>query len=208
MGNKPSSPEKGDTKPKDRPQAPPLPPTCDLKCQKEKDLALLKKALDKAAETKDTDPDSYEKARIAYFTLLNGQGWLTQEKQKIASQEVQPLLESYRKQYEKLKGEQQSQDMFDKLSKTLKSKANDQTTDFLQKELDKERSKAQALDRMNELNSGTPYSPTPVQQYISIMIDIVIVILIIAGLYFGFTKMDILQGYFSSATESVPELTT
>ena len=70
MGNQPSAsaPKTPTT------SQPPL--VCDLNCQKEKDLALLKTKLDDAEKTKDTDPDGYSKARIAYYTLLNGQGWL------------------------------------------------------------------------------------------------------------------------------------
>ena len=87
MGNQPSSPTPAPPS-ASPPSIPPLPPPCDLQCQKEKQLVLLKQNLD--AANKQSDPEGYEKARIAYFTLLNGPGWLAQEKQRIAKQEVEP----------------------------------------------------------------------------------------------------------------------
>jgi hypothetical protein len=84
MGNQPSAPPSAPPSP-----SPPLPPPCDPNCQKQKDLALLKVALDTATENQDQDPAGYEKARIAYYTLLNGQGWLNTEKQRIATEDVQ-----------------------------------------------------------------------------------------------------------------------
>ena len=163
------------------------PQVCDLKCQKEKDLALLKTNLDNT--NKEEDPDGYEKARIAYYTLLNGQGWLQAEKQKIAKEDVQPLLSNYRTEYDALKGEKKSQSMFTKLMNHLKSQNND--TDFLNKEFLKEKDKADVLDRMNELNAGTPVSapsPTGLYEYIPLLIDLIIVLLGFSVMYLVYTK--------------------
>ena len=163
------------------------PLVCDLKCQKEKDLALLKTNLDNA--DRETDPDGYEKARIAYYTLLNGQGWLQSEKQKIAKEDVQPLLTNYRSQYDALKGEKKSQSTFTQLMNHLKSQNND--NDFLNKELLKEKDKADVLDRMNQLNAGTPNSIpslTGLHGYIPIVIDILIFSMICGVIYLIYTK--------------------
>jgi hypothetical protein len=163
---------------------PPL--VCDLKCQKEKDLALLKTNLDNA--DKQTDPDGYEKARIAYYTLLNGQGWLQTEKQKIAKEDVEPLLTNYRTEYDALKGEKKSQSVFSKLMNHLKSQNTD--NDFLNKEFLKEKDKADVLDRMNALNAGTPNSPSPTgfYEYIPTLIDFIILLLGFAVIYLVYTK--------------------
>lgn len=181
---------------------PPL--VCDLKCQKEKDLALLKTNLDNA--DKEKDPAGYEKARIAYYTLLNGQGWLQTEKQRIAKEDVEPLLSNYRTEYDALKGEKKSQSMFTQLMNHLKSQNND--NDFLNKELLKEKDKADVLDRMNELNAGTPISnpsPTGYYQYIPLIIDIIIALLAFLVIYLIYTKF--IQNK-SAITNSVSGMTT
>jgi hypothetical protein len=180
---------------------PPL--VCDLKCQKEKDLALLKTNLDNA--DKEKDPDGYEKARIAYYTLLNGQGWLQTEKQKIAKEEVEPLLSNYRTEYDALKGEKKSQSMFTKLMNNLKSQNED--NDFLNKELLKEKDKADVLDRLNQLNAGTPttLSLTGFYQYIPTLIDFIILLLGLTVIYLIYTKF-IQSGAVINA--SVADMTT
>jgi hypothetical protein len=179
------------------------PVICDLKCQKEKDLALLKSNLDKVDKKK--NPTEYENARIAYYTLLNGQGWLQAEKQRIAKQDVEPVLSNYRTQYDALKGEKKSQSMFTQLMNHLKSQDDD--SDFLNKQMNLEKDKADVLDRMNELNAGTPVStptPTGFYAYIPIIIDIVIALLGIAVLYLIYSKFMLTP----VEDESVPEMIT
>ncbi len=191
MGNQPSLP---------MPQAPisanvvpPPPPPCDLECQKQKQLVLLKQSMDAAQGT-----DGYEKARIAYYTLLNGPGWLAQEKHRIASEEVEPVLKSYQQQYNALKGEQQSQSIFKNLADGLKVQlaADEQSNAYLDKQLMIEKDKAQTAERMSELGSSS--------SYISWVIDIVIAILGLFVLYKAYTR------FFGqvSMSPAVPDLTS
>uniref|UniRef100_A0A6C0JQ63 Uncharacterized protein n=1 Tax=viral metagenome TaxID=1070528 RepID=A0A6C0JQ63_9ZZZZ len=191
MGNQPSSPTQTSA-----PPLPPPPPPCDLNCQKDKDLALLKTALDNA--DKDTDPVGYEKARIAYYTLLNGQGWLNTEKQRIAKDEVEPVVSSYNSKYSALKGEQQSQSVFVNLANNLKAQQASGIEDnaFLQKQLSKDKDRADVLKRLSSFS-------TPSFSYIPIIIDIIIGILMIAVLYLGFTKVDRIRSFFVSSTDSI-----
>lgn len=203
MGNQPSAPP-----PPSSPPPPPIPPPCDLNCQKQKDLALLKSALDTATENQDQDPAGYEKARIAYYTLLNGQGWLNTEKQRIATDEVQPALNKYRTQYNSLKGEKQSQSIFTNLSNALIAQEGADTADnsFLKKQLAIERDRVDVINRMNDLLIGTPESPQS-GSYIPLIIDIIIGILIIGVLFLGFTKLDSIKNMFSVST-SVSDVVT
>jgi tetrahydromethanopterin S-methyltransferase subunit F len=144
---------------------------------------LLKAAFDKAALTKDEDPEGYRKARIAYFTLLNGQGWLQGEKQRIAEKDVAPVLKEYTATYNSLKGEQQSQSMFAKLANMFTSQPNDNMY------ADKLKTKADVLNRMNELNAGTPVTqPTPSSGYLGIIIDGIIALLLVIVLYLAYKR--------------------
>ena len=202
MGNQPSAP------PPPSPPPPPLPEPCDLNCQKQKDLVLLKSALDTATENQDQDPDGYEKARIAYYTLLNGQGWLNTEKQRIATNEVQPILNKYNTQYNALKSEKQSQSIFTNLSNALIAQEGADIADnaFLKKQLASEKDRADVINRMNDLASGTPENPQS-GSYIPIIIDILIGVLMIAVLYIGFSKLESIKNIFGIST-LVSDVTT
>lgn len=191
MGNQPSAPS---------PQAPQeLPPICDLDCHKEKDLALLKSALDKATNTQAEDPIGYEKARIAYYTLLNGQGWLNTEKQRIAKDEVEPIVNSYTTRFNNLKTEQKTNSIFTNLSDNLKAQVNSDKSDsnYLSKQLNLEKDKADVLNRLSSFPSG---STTNYGNYLPIIIDIIIGILMLGVLYFGFTKLNKLGYLFRSSS--------
>lgn len=199
MGNQPSAPAPpAPPAPPPPPPLPPPPPPCDMDCQKAKNLALLKSALDTAAENQDQDPEGYETARIAYYTLLNGQGWLTSEKDRIAREEVQPILSSYNSTYTALKGEKQSQSAFMSLANNLKAQeaGDKESNKFLEKQVIKEKDKADVLDRLKSLSS--PVSSSSYYSYIPIFIDILIVGLTIGAVYLGFTKFNRIRSFFMS----------
>jgi hypothetical protein len=185
MGNQPSAP------PPPPPQAtptsiPPLPPPCDLQCQKDKQLALLKTTLDNTDPV--NDPENYEQARIAYFTLLNGQGWLNSEKSRIATEEVQPVLKDFSSKFDALKGEQKSQKMFTKMADVLKAQetADKSSNDFLNKQLMAEQDKANVSDRLNELNSTS-------SSYISTGVDVLILLLAISVSWSVYKKVSVVS---------------
>jgi hypothetical protein len=186
MGNQPSAPPPPPPPP--APAPPPLPPPCDLDCQKQKQLAVLKTALDTA-----TDPIEKEKARIAYYTLLNGQGWLATEKTRIAKEDVEPVLVSYSNNFNTLKAEQQSNSTIKKLAGelTAKSKADAETTNFLDKEFNENKDRANVLDRLNQLNTGGG-------SYIPIIMDIVLSLLGIFVVY------SLVKRFYKSAPAVVP----
>jgi len=205
MGNQTSAPAPPQATPMATPMAiPPLPPPCDLECQKQKDLALLKTALDTADENKEQDPAGYEKARIAYYTLLNGQGWLQSEKQRIAKDDVEPLVKSYTTKYNSLKSEQQSQKVFVNLQSVLKTQEESDLADnsFFKKQLEKEQSQTDVVNRLSSLQPG---STSSVISYVPILIDFVMFVLALAVVYLVVTKFSNLQSLFgmSAATQSI-----
>jgi len=200
MGNQSSAPEPPPPPPPPQQLPPPLPPPCDLECQKQKNLALLKTAFDQAAETQDQDPAGYEKARIAYYTLLNGPGWLAIEKQRIAKEDVKPVLDDYNSQYNSLKSEQQSQSIFTNLANVLKSQESSdlESNAFLKKQLNEEKDKAQILDRLNSLNSIPQQT-----SYIPMILDIMYVLLMIAIVYVGYTKFSVIKNKFVASPNAM-----
>jgi hypothetical protein len=156
---------------------------------------LLKQALD--STDPDSDPEGYEKARIAYYTLLNGPGWLAQEKQTIAKNDVEPVIKSYRQRHSALKGEQQSQSIFTNLANALEAQegADKQSNQFLQKQLTAEKDKAHVADRINQLGGNVSIVTT---SYLSWIVDIVLAILGIYVAYKLYTR------FFGKITMSPP----
>ena len=62
--------------------------------QREQELA------DALVTMKNAPPDAYEQARIHYFTLKEGQGWLRTEKERLANSEIDPFLKQMTDKYE------------------------------------------------------------------------------------------------------------
>lgn len=49
---------------------------CDIECQKQKQLKTLLGAYNDASQKAGSDPQGYERAKIAYFSLRDGPTWL------------------------------------------------------------------------------------------------------------------------------------
>jgi hypothetical protein len=200
MGNQPSAP----TKPSElsKPEVIPPPPVCDADCQRQKKLAGLKNTLDQKTLTKATDPEGYEQARIAYFTELNGQGWLAEEKQRIANEEVSPKVTQYTTQYEQLKTQQQNQQVFLNLMNALKEEeAQDETDlDYLEKKANQEKDQVDVLNRLAVLNQGQ--APVATTNYWPTILQVAIGILALIIVYLIYSKFGTLKSYLGIGQSS------
>jgi hypothetical protein len=177
MGNAPSS-----ARPAPQPPPPPpLPPVCDLDCQRKKDLAILRTALDNSNKT--TDPAGYNRARVAYYTLLEGPGWLDKERKTLAQNEVLPILNNFNSQFDSLKKEEESNKMFVNLADSLraKSEADDYDSQYLKRVLEAEKDKAGVEARTNELNFNSG-------SYLPFLMDALIALLFISVAFLLVTK--------------------
>lgn len=159
MGNQPSAPSSQPSQLSLPQSGTPLPPVCDMACQRQKQLDGLKTALDTATTSKDSDPEGYEKARVAYYTLLEGNTWLATEKDSIAKQDIEPVLTEYSNHYNELKKRKKEQDVFVNLAATLKNQevGNEEELAFLKNETGKEKVQTDVLNRLTQING----SPTP-----------------------------------------------
>lgn len=179
---------------------PPPPPVCDSNCQKQKMLDGLKLTLDQKEETQKTDPEGYEQARLAYYTALNGQGWLTEEKNRLASDEVEPIVSKYTAEYNTLKEQIKKNKVFSNLASTLQAEQQGDEEDvrFLKKQFQKEKDTVDVLNRLTSLSNA------PVQSnYLPMLADIGITILAMFVIYLIYSKFSIIKGYFVSQP-SVP----
>lgn len=191
MGNQPSAPAPSSSAP---PQLapPPLPPVCDAPCQRQKLLTGLKATLDQKEQTQSQDPEGYEQARIAYYTALNGDGWLAQEKQRIAQDEISPKITGYTNQYNELKNKQSTQQVFVNLMGALEADqaGDEKDLEYLKKQVQEEKDRAAVLNRLAVLGGSS--SPS----YAPIILDVVLALLGLGIVYMLYTKFSIIKGYF------------
>lgn len=190
MGNQPSTSQPSQ-----------LPPVCDSECQRQKLLSGLKTNLDQKEQTKEQDPEGYEQARIAYNTALYGDTWLASEKQRIARDEISPKITSYTTQYDDLKKQQSSQQVFVNLMNGLQAQQESDEHDlqFLQKQVRAEKDKTDVLNRLTLL--GSPSTDTT--SYMPILLDVIVAILGIVVLYLLYTKFSTLKRYFGYSSPEV-----
>ena len=66
------------------------------KIDKELKVKTAFQKLQDAENARDEAPDSFEQARIAYYTLLKGDDWKEEESKRIARAEVNPVVDGYR----------------------------------------------------------------------------------------------------------------
>lgn len=187
MGNQPSTSGSG---PAPAPP-PPLTITCDAECQRTKNLALLKSEMDKAKGTA-----GYEPARVKYYTLLEGQGWLAKEKERIAKDELDSKIQTYTSRYEALKGQQKIQKKYSNLVSVFK--AQEAEGEERKKDIVDVQAKTSVLNRLSELtpvSSGFSYIT-----YLPIVLDVLIGILSLVVLYMLYSK------FMSSPSGSVEQI--
>jgi hypothetical protein len=77
-------------------------PPVYAKIEKQTELANAFKELQDAENTRDKSPEAYQSARVRYYTLLKGEGWASEEKERIAKAEVLPEVNKYSDAYQDL----------------------------------------------------------------------------------------------------------
>jgi hypothetical protein len=186
MGNTPSAPPPPQVTPTVpttipsvtvSPPPPPPIPVCDANCQKQKELTALRTALDIATANKVSDPETYQKARINYYTKLEGQGWLDKERTRIGEEEVGPLAEQLNQKYQSLVEEKKNQSNFLGLLDVLKSEKqqNEQELKYIYDQTAQNEDKRVTIDRTNELGGQTIIDP--IGSYYPLMFQILLAIL-------------------------------
>jgi hypothetical protein len=131
----------------------------------------LKEALD---YMNSAPPESYEQARIHYYTLKEGQGWLRTEKERLANNEVDPILAKVTAQFEALNKRPQYQEPINEIG-------DEAETRYLHRRFMKDQDKARVANRLNSLGvtqtteSWIPY----ILDFVSVIIGLLCVYLLI-----------------------------
>jgi hypothetical protein len=74
----------------------------DAKIDKTTKLATAFNKLQESENARDTAPDAYQTARVAYYTLLKGDTWINEEKNRVANTEAQPVINNFLDKYKSL----------------------------------------------------------------------------------------------------------
>jgi len=100
------------------------------KINKETQLADAFKDLQLAENVRDKSPQAYQDARIRYYTLLNGDKWIEEEKQRVVASEVVPKVASYMSSYQDLANRQTQQQRTMDVVRAVKDKVISMKDDF------------------------------------------------------------------------------
>jgi len=70
----------------------------DGSIDKDKKIKDAFNRLQDAENVRDKTPEAYQQARSAYYTLLKGEKWIEQEKERLLKAEVEPIVQRYQTQ--------------------------------------------------------------------------------------------------------------
>lgn len=158
---------------------------CDTACQRQKQLDGL---LTTMHNTENKNPEEYEKARISYYTLKDGQEWLVKEKDRLAKQEVEPILKTIDTKYEylqkKVRDKKEQEDLINSLK--LQEVGDEEESRHINNELMKEKDKVGVAQRLSLFK--TPSLLTIMPYWLSTTLDIIISILSLFIAYSLFNK--------------------
>lgn len=159
---------------------------CDIQCQRDKQLKQLNSAMVAAIQNKDTNPEAYEKAKVDYYTVKEGQGWLSKDKEDKANQAVQPILDSYQTKFDKMKDDIKYQTMrLQAKQDALNSQVGDEDeVRFIQSQIEKEREAASVYRRTKELEG----LPVDVYAWLPSFLDFLLSITILWVVYLIFVE--------------------
>lgn len=86
--------------------------------------------LQAAENVRDVSPDAYQVARTAYYTLVNGQSWINEERERIAKTEVTPEVKKYQDSVAQIQYQQRQQQMTMDVVRGVKDKVISLKDDF------------------------------------------------------------------------------
>lgn len=100
------------------------------KIAKDVQIADAFRELQIAENVRDKSPQAYQDARIRYYTLVNGESWVNEERERIAKAEVTPKLQEFVSVYDDLNQRSQQQQKTMEVANGVKDKLLSMKDDF------------------------------------------------------------------------------
>ena len=135
---------------------------------------------------KNATPDAYEQARINYYTLKEGQGWIRSEKERIISNEIDPFLNQLSTEFKELSSGTYIDDKPNEIGDESESR-------YLKKLLMKEKDKVSIRNRLLVLGGSNDNNTS----WIPLILDILIGVLGLSIIYF------LINGKFTKLVSSI-----
>lgn len=98
--------------------------------QRNTQIADAFRELQNAENVRDQSPQAYQAARIRYYTLVNGDGWVNEESRRIAAAEVNPKVTQYTQMKNDLKARLNQQQQTIDVATNVKDKVLTMRDDF------------------------------------------------------------------------------
>jgi len=105
-------------------------PIVKSQIEKAQQLKDAFKALQTAENVRDQSPQGYQDARMRYYTLLRGDGWVEEEKTRIANAEANPKINEYRQMRQDLNYRLNQQQETIEITTAVKDKVLSMKDDF------------------------------------------------------------------------------
>lgn len=105
-------------------------PPIYAKIEKDTELKNAFQQLQDAENARDQSPEAYQTARARYYTLLKGETWMQEEKQRVARGEVDPMVNKFSDAYQDLNTRISQQQKTIDLVKGVKDKVLSIRDDF------------------------------------------------------------------------------
>ena len=137
---------------------------------------------------KNATPDAYEQARINYYTLKEGQGWIRSEKERIITNEIDPFLNQLSTEFKELSSGTYIDDKPNEIGDESESR-------YLKKLLMKEKDKVSIRNRLLVLGGSNDNNTS----WIPLILDILIGVLGLSIIYFLISER--LENIFRSLFE-------
>ena len=180
----------------------------EQKVKEQERIQRALKAFQDAARNRTKDPAAFEAAKTRYYFLTKGPEWLEQEKQRILSEKLEPVVADYRDQFNSLDTEEKVQSAYTDSIAAIRDKQDslkgsaERQSSFFQRLMENESAQKSAFDRVVELTnpssvpavSVTEEAPLFVRYFAGypssfrIILDIVLGLIIFFILFIGLRK--------------------
>ena len=153
-------------------------PVVMSKVEKQQQIDDAFQELQTAENVRDQSPQAYQDARIRYYTLVKGDEWINEEKERIVNSEVAPKIIQYMKSYQdmntRISQQSQTLDVVNNVKDKVLSMKDDfaYTTNTFSKQID-------ALK--NQINIERKHREKENKSWIDFILNIIIVIAGIAA---------------------------
>jgi hypothetical protein len=158
---------------------------------KELKIADAFKALQDAENARDQSPEAYQEARVRYYTLVKGDTWKNEEKERIAKAEVEPAVS----RFQQLRDQAMNQIRQQQVTKDVVTGVKDKVVnlrDELKYSVDTFGKQIQDIKNQIHVQNRvrlTEKEKTDPTEWIDWLLNILIVVLLGAGIFLVFTRL-------------------